>query len=244
MEFNITLEQFQNAVEVMPMEDSGDLVINATIGSTGGGGDVACLSQLIQDPLHRTVTDNEKNLWSGKADVEDIPTALVDLISDEAHRTVTDAEKETWNNKSDFSGEYADLSGKPLDFPPSVHVHDDIYYQKSAVNTLLSQKADTSQIPTSLSQLTQDANNRTVTDVEKNYWNEKSEFSGSYNDLTGIPQTFAPSTHIHNVSDVTNLQENLDSKESVLLSSQKLRIMLSTGDPTGTDWDIWIKHEA
>jgi len=137
MEFNITLEQFQNAVEIMPMEDSGDLVINATIGSTEGGGDVTYLSQLIQDPLHRTVTDNEKIVW-----------------------------------------------------------------------------------------------------------NSKSSFSGNYADLTGIPSSFIPAPHDHNVSDVTNLQENLDSKEGVLLSSQKLRIMLSTGDPTGTDWDIWIKHEA
>ena len=42
-------------------------------------------------------------------------------------------------------------------------------------------------IPTLLSQLNDDATHRLVSDVEKNTWNSKSDFSGSYDDLTNKP---------------------------------------------------------
>ena len=42
-------------------------------------------------------------------------------------------------------------------------------------------------IPTTLADLTDDANHRTVTDEEKNAWNQKSDFSGKYEDLEGVP---------------------------------------------------------
>ena len=38
-----------------------------------------------------------------------------------------------------------------------------------------------------LSELTQDSTHRVVTDSEKTAWNAKSNFSGSYNDLTNKP---------------------------------------------------------
>ena len=42
-------------------------------------------------------------------------------------------------------------------------------------------------IPTALSQLTDDSTHRLVTDTEKITWNNKSDFSGSYNDLSNKP---------------------------------------------------------
>lgn len=42
-------------------------------------------------------------------------------------------------------------------------------------------------IPTALSQLSEDSTHRTVTDVEKTAWDNKSNFSGSYNDLSDKP---------------------------------------------------------
>ena len=42
-------------------------------------------------------------------------------------------------------------------------------------------------IPTALSDLTEDTTHRVVTDAEKAVWNAKSNFSGSYNDLTDKP---------------------------------------------------------
>lgn len=48
-------------------------------------------------------------------------------------------------------------------------------------------KAVANAIPTKLSDLTADSTHRTVTDTEKSTWNGKSNFSGSYNDLTDKP---------------------------------------------------------
>lgn len=38
--------------------------------------------------------------------------------------------------------------------------------------------------------------------------------SGAYSDLTGVPATFAPSSHTHAISDVTGLQTALDGKQA------------------------------
>ena len=46
---------------------------------------------------------------------------------------------------------------------------------------------DSTEIPSALADLTADSTHRTVTDTEKATWNAKSNFSGSYNDLTNKP---------------------------------------------------------
>lgn len=51
----------------------------------------------------------------------------------------------------------------------------------------LSAYAKKTEIPTALSQLSQDTTHRVVTDSEKSTWNSKSNFSGNYNDLTNKP---------------------------------------------------------
>ena len=43
------------------------------------------------------------------------------------------------------------------------------------------------QVPTAISELTEDSTHRTVTDIEKTSWNNKSNFSGNYNDLSNKP---------------------------------------------------------
>lgn len=55
--------------------------------------------------------------------------------------------------------------------------------------------AKTADIPTQLSELSGDATHRTVTDAEKNTWNSKSDFSGSYNDLSDKPTIPAAYSH-------------------------------------------------
>lgn len=60
-------------------------------------------------------------------------------------------------------------------------------YTKTEVDTGLSGKANTSDIPTTLAGLSEDSTHRVVTDTEKSTWNGKSNFSGSYNDLTNKP---------------------------------------------------------
>lgn len=57
----------------------------------------------------------------------------------------------------------------------------------SNVTDAINGKADTSAIPTSLSQLSEDTTHRVVTDTEKATWNAKSNFDGNYNSLTNKP---------------------------------------------------------
>lgn len=74
-----------------------------------------------------------------------------------------------------------------------------ILYSTTGQNTdgAMTQKAVTDAIPTALSDLNEDSSHRTVTDAEKTTWNNKSNFSGDYDDLTNkptIPTTLAELT--------------------------------------------------
>ena len=57
----------------------------------------------------------------------------------------------------------------------------------AAQGVVLKQLIDALTIPTALSELSEDATHRVVTDAEKAVWNAKSNFTGSYNDLTDKP---------------------------------------------------------
>lgn len=48
---------------------------------------------------------------------------------------------------------------------------------------------------------------KAITEQNINDWNNKSNFSGNYSDLTDIPNEFNPSTHTHKMSDITDYQE-------------------------------------
>ena len=48
---------------------------------------------------------------------------------------------------------------------------------------------------------------KAITEQNINNWNNKSNFSGNYSDLTSIPSEFKPSTHNHKMSDITDYQE-------------------------------------
>ncbi len=91
---------------------------------------------------------------------------------------------------------------------------------------------DTTTIPTTLAGLTEDATHRVVTDEEKAAWNAKSNFSGSYNDLTDKPTI--PS--IVGLATTTYVDDAVANKEFILNSTtegstKKFRV---TVDDTGT----------
>lgn len=111
-----------------------------------------------------------------------IPSKLSELTADDEHETVTKGEKQAWNAKSDFSGEYRDLKGKP-ELAEWVLQSRKPTYTASEVGAL----PDTTEIPKNLSDLQDDSEHRTVTDAEKQSWNNKSNFSGNYEDLQGKP---------------------------------------------------------
>ena len=74
---------------------------------------------------------------------------------------------------------------------------------------------NTTIIPTTLASLADDATHRVVTDAEKSTWNAKSNFSGSYNDLTNKPTI--PS--IDGLATETYVNEQLSNIEFILNST-------------------------
>lgn len=66
-----------------------------------------------------------------------------------------------------------------------------------------SEYAKETDIPTQLSQLSSDSSHRTVTDTEKNTWNNKSDFDGDYDKLTNKPTIPTVSTSVSSTSTTT-----------------------------------------
>jgi hypothetical protein len=64
-------------------------------------------------------------------------------------------------------------------------------------------------VPTLLSQLGEDATHRTVTDTEKQAWNNKSNFSGAYADLTGKPTIPTKTSQLDNDSGFLTQHQSL-----------------------------------
>ena len=176
-----------------------------------------------------------------------IPSKLSELTSDDEHETVTKEEKQAWNAKSDFSGEYRDLQGKP-ELAEWALQSEKPTYTASEVGAL----PDTTEIPKNLSDLQDDAEHRTVTDTEKQSWNDKSDFSGNYEDLKGKPTiptiptvptklpnpqaltiTYGGKAHIYDGSEAIAITietsgieriEKLDTDTTVMLEPNKLYV--------------------
>lgn len=85
---------------------------------------------------------------------------------------------------------------------------------------------DTTTIPTTLASLTDDTTHRVVTDTEKAAWNAKSNFSGSYNDLTNKP-TIPSIDGLATTSYVDNAVAN------IILTSEGGKKFKLTVDDTG-----------
>ncbi len=171
------------------------------------------ISAAIED--NQDALDLLNSAIGNKANVVDLNTHTNDT---KIH--ITNTERNAWNAKSNFSGSYNDLTNKPN--IPSI--------DGLATETYVDSQIDAIDIPNALSDLTADATHRLVTDVEKATWNAKSDFSGSYNDLTNKPsipsisglatetyvdeavETKANIAHSHTISEIANLQSTLDSK--------------------------------
>lgn len=111
---------------------------------------------------------------------------------------VTQSEKNTWNAKSDFSGNYNDLTNKPT--IPTVPTSNTAFTNDAGylVASDISGKQDVSGMTAYTTTATTSALNNVVTAhtanttvhvtaQDKTNWNAKSDFSGSYNDLTDKP---------------------------------------------------------
>lgn len=114
-----------------------------------------------------------------------IPTQLSELEGDSTHRTITDTEKTTWNNKYD----------KPLAGIPKSALDSDVQTSLGKADTALQSFTETDPtVPNHVKSIT-------TTDITN--WNNKSAFSGNYNDLTNKPTIPSKTSDLTNDSNFT-----------------------------------------
>ena len=148
-------------------------------------------------------------------------------------KNITESDISSWNNKSNFSGDYNDLENKPT-IPSIAGLASESY-----VDSAISNKADKSDIPVNTSQLTNDSGFLTnyeetdpsvpdfvknITQENINTWNNKSEFSGNYNDLTNRPtipsvEGLASETYVNNAVSDKATTSYVDTKVANLINS-------------------------
>ena len=88
---------------------------------------------------------------------------------------------------------------------------------------------DTTEIPKNLSDLQDDAEHRTVTDTEKQSWNDKSDFSGNYEDLQGKPTIPTIPTVPTKLPNPQSLTITYGGKEYTYDGSEAIAITIETG---------------
>lgn len=93
--------------------------------------------------------------------------------------------------------------------------------QWATINSGLTQGS----IPTQLSQLIEDSTHRTVTDSEKLAWNNKSDFSGSYDDLSNKPNLFSG-----NYNDLSNKPTLFSGSYNDLTNKPTFATVATSGD--------------
>jgi hypothetical protein len=124
------------------------------------------------------------------------------------------------------SGSYNDLKDTPT--IPSVEglaTTTEVEGALTSANTYTDEKFNSIDIPTELSELTQDATHRLVTDTEKASWNAKSDFSGNYNDLENkptIPDVSDLETKEVVAQNLADAKQYTDDKTAVLATKEEV----------------------
>ena len=152
------------------------------------------LEEMTDDQNHRTVSDIEKETWNNKSefsgeysDLKNIPEikqltnelkAKYDAASDMATKNQSDLI--TKLNKSGYTAH----QWLQTDENGNIVAGEKPTYTPSEVSAL----PDTTHIPSTLAEMTEDDEHKTITSAEREKWNAKSDFSGSYNDLTDVPE--------------------------------------------------------
>lgn len=132
----------------------------------------------------RPATGNAKETIDTDKEIEETHTdVILDLIS-----RVDTLEKEPISDEKIEKSVKSYLEKNPIEetdptVPEWAKAEEKPTYTAEEVGAL----PDTTEIPKNLSDLQDDAEHRTVTDTEKQSWNDKSDFSGNYEDLTGKP---------------------------------------------------------
>ena len=118
------------------------------------------------------IPNNVANLEQKITDLNQSVVNLQDVKADKVHtHLVTDITDFPTSLPASDVYDWAKAETKPT------YTHDEVGALPSSTH-----------IPSTLEEMTDDQNHRTVSDVEKETWNAKSDFSGSYNDLTDVPE--------------------------------------------------------
>lgn len=141
--------------------------------------------------LENKITENSIDLENKIAEKTSGLDEEFTTKSSELESKITEKTEALENKKAEkvHTHTVSDITDFPTSLPAS-DVHDwakaevKPSYTYSEVGAL---SKDT-HIPSTLSEMTSDENHRIVTDKEKASWDAKSNFSGSYNDLTDIPE--------------------------------------------------------
>ena len=152
------------------------------------------LEEMASDDSYMTVSKTEKEKWDGKSefsgnysDLNEIPE--IKELTDDLKKKYDDAATLAKENKKNLDAKLNN-SGFASDKYLKTNSNGEIIvgekpnYTYEEVGAL---SKDT-HIPSALSEMTDDENHRIVTDKEKSAWTAKSDFSGSYNDLTDVPE--------------------------------------------------------
>ena len=118
------------------------------------------------------------------AKIADIPTKPADIGAQPAGNYLTSIPSEyVTESELNAKGYLTDYTESDPTVPAWAKAAAKPSYTASEVGALPS----TTKIPSTLSELGEDSTHRVVTDVEKAAWSAKSNFSGSYNDLSDKP---------------------------------------------------------
>lgn len=152
------------------------------------------LEEMTDDQNHRTVSDIEKETWDNKSefsgeysDLKNIPK--IKQLTDELKAKYDAASDIAAKNKSDITTKlnksgYTAHQWLQTDENGNIVTGEKPTYTPSEVSAL----PDTTHIPSTLAEMTEDDEHKIITSAEREKWNAKSDFSGSYNDLTDVPE--------------------------------------------------------
>lgn len=177
------------------IEDNQDMIdtLNSVIGNKANTTDLT--SHTGNTTIH--VTETEKNSWNAKSNFSGNYNDLTNkpsIPSINGLATETYVDEKVGGITVESIGALPDTTVIPT-IPTNISSFtNDVGYLTEhqsldglATETYVDSQIDAIVIPDALSDLTADSTHRTVTDAEKSAWNAKSNFSGSYNDLTNKP---------------------------------------------------------
>lgn len=171
----------------------------------------------------RPATGNAKETIDTDTEIEDTyADVILDLIS-----RVDTLEKEPISEEQIEKSVKSYLEKNPIEetdptVPEWAKAEEKPTYTASEVGAL----PDTTEIPKNLSDLQDDAEHRTVTDTEKQSWNNKSDFSGNYEDLQGKPTIPTVPTNLPNPQALTI---TYGGKAHIYDGSEAIAITIETG---------------